>query len=260
MRLRVAVVAVALAAVLAGCAGRPSDNGASAAAAPTTTTPVSSTPAAGGDAAFVLAGPILKFANGTWTKSFHEDDVAFAHYELSLTPGSRRDATAFVSLLVNQKVIEVQTVHLQPGETRKFDPALSLVNQTRILVEVKVGAAYGSANASVLKWPRIHETLALGNATTTLNAWTNDSAGVHAGLSIWTPEDGRVGAVTLALLCLDAKGKPAAQGEQTAALVPGTAADVSADFPPCATGAPYGIQVKVTEGDADLAGRILLGR
>ncbi|MEA3199526.1 MAG: hypothetical protein QOE90_954 [Thermoplasmata archaeon] len=247
---------LALGVLLAGCASRTGENTVSA-SPPASTTPATPTGNAS-DAAFVLAGPTLRFAaNGTETTTFHEDDDARAHYELSLTPGATRDATALAALVVEGKVVDVQTVHLQPGETRKFDEPLSLGNLGTVHVQVKVGAAVGSVNATIVKWPRANEQLALGGGTATLTAWSNDSAGLHATLYVWTPADGSVGQVEVALLCPDAHGKLQALGAQPATLEPGAASASSLDFPACA--APHGLAFHETETSGIHEGRILFG-
>lgn len=250
------VLLLALGVLLAGCAGRTGENTVSASPPPSTTP---TTPAGNdSDAAFVLAGPTLRFAaNGTGTTTFHEDDDARAHYELSLTQGATRDATALAALVVEGKVVDVQTVHLQPGETRKFDAPLSLRGLSAIHVQVKVGAAVGSVNATIVKWPRPNEQLALGGSTATLTAWSNDSAGLHATLYVWTPADGSVGQVEVALLCPDANGKLQALGAQPATLEPGAAPSSALDFPACA--APHGLSFHETETAATNDGRILFG-
>jgi hypothetical protein len=244
--------------LLAGCASHPSQSTAGTSTpTPNANDTVPPTANATGGAAFVLAGPILRFANGTGTTTFHEDDAIVAHYELSLTPTSPRDGTALSALLVNGKVVSIETVNLQPGQTKAFDPAVSLANATKLDVVVKVGAARGEANASVVRWPRLHQAFPLGGANLDLTGWTATADGGHADLSAWTPADGSVTGIKVALLCRGADGKLGPQDEQAATLLAGGAETSSLDFGACAS--PYGLAVTATDADGAHAGRILFG-
>ncbi len=259
MRRRIAFPLLALlVSVLAGCAAGPSQ---SSAGTPPGTTPTSATPASNAtndSAAFLLVGPELRFPNGTASTAFHEDDAIVAHYVISLTPGAPHDATALAAYLVNGKVVDVQTVHLRPGESRPFDAAVSLANQTMLRVQVKVGAAEGDATASIVRWPRVNETFMLGNASVTLTWWAHDAQGVHADLSVWTPPEGSVTALDAALLCPGSEGKLASGGAQPVPMAPGQAAASSLDFPPCTW--PYGLALSASDAGGTHLGRVLFGQ
>jgi predicted component of type VI protein secretion system len=263
--MRVSATLLLLALLLAGCASHTSENvPGNATTTPPGGTPVSTTPTPSanatngtGEAAFVLAGPTLRFPNGTTSTVFHEDDDVVAHYELSLTPNAPSDHTALAALLVNGNVIDVETVHLQPGQTKAFDAPVSLANATRLLVQVNVGAARGETNATIVRWPRLSQTFPLGAASVTMTHEANASDGVHVRLSIWTPADGNVTALRVALLCPDARGHLTAQGDQQAPLTPGVAVDDGLDFAPC--NAPYGLALVATDALGDHAGRVLFG-
>lgn len=270
MRLPVAVLLVAVAAVLAGCAS-PSESGSSSqqGSTPSSSTPASSTPAGStpagstpatptpsGEAAFLLMGPLILDGTGNATQKLHEDERASTHYELSLTPGAGRDATALAALVVNDRVVDVQTVHLQPGETKKFDAPLSLANVTAIKVQVKVGSAVGVANATVAKWPRANEKLTLGSSSATLTQLASDASGVHTTVYLWVPADGSVTSASIALLC-GAPLSATAQAEQNAMLDPGNATAEVMDFPACPSGQAYGLRVSLVDTDGTHVGRIL---
>lgn len=247
------LAALALALVLAGCAGK-SESG--SASANTTSTPPTTSVDGGGstgsDAAFTLAGPSLVGPTPRPEGAFYEDDNVTAHYEVGLRGDYRGSATALVSFLVDNKVVDVTSVTLKSGEVRKYDRPLSLLNRTAVHVLVKMGAAQSSVNATVLKWPRVGETVTLGNATLRLASWTNGTSGVHVEGDA-TPATGL--AIRLHLLCRNGASVTEAGEPQTVTL----AGPFALDFGACAS--PYGIGASADDVDGStVRARILFAR
>jgi hypothetical protein len=253
MRLAAFVALLVSVPALAGCASQPTETQGSPANGSLNDSANETNVSAG--VAFLLQGPILRGADGKERDLFHEDDAVTAHYEIGLTPSARTGATAFASFIVNGKVLDIQSVHLEPGEHRAFDPALDLGNGTAVRVEVKVGAADGKANATVARWPRPGGTLALGNATAKLASWQNETGRIYVELEIETPADGSVGGLHVKLLCLE-KGKPVVKGDQAPDVPPGQDTPVPLDFAACA--APYGLSLSATEAGNPVSGRFLV--
>lgn len=241
MRLRAFLFLTLAALVAAGCAGKPAESGGASSNATTT-------PSTGVPAAFTLSGPVLQGPPDREGNAYYEDDAVSAHYEVGLTGTDSGSSTAILSFLVNGKVMDVQTISVHAGETRKFDRALSLANASTLHVEVKMGAARGEANATIHKWPRVGETLSLGAGSLRLATWTNHTAGVHLEGDASVPEGGRL---SVRLLCLDAKGAPQPSAPQEP--TPGA---FTLNFASCPW--PYGLAVSATDAaGATSAGRIL---
>jgi len=243
MRLRVFFLLTLAALLVAGCSGKPTE---SARPSLTNATP---TPSTGVPASFTLSGPVLQGPKDRDPGVFFEDDAVNAHYEVGLTGTDSGASTALVSFLVNGQVMDVQTIALHAGETRKFDRALSLANATALHVEVKMGAARGEANATIHKWPRVGAPLALGAGSLRLDTWTNHTAGIHLEGEVTIPEGGRL---NVRLLCLDAKNVPQPSAPQE----PTTSGPFTLDFASCPR--PYGLAVSATDAaGATASGRIL---
>ena len=254
MRLAAILACALSASLLAGCASPPSET-----QSPPPSPGNSSTNEGNAtyDAAFLLEGPVLRDAQGRERDAFHEDDAVTAHYVIALTPTARTGATAFASFLVNGKVVDIQSVHLEPGARKAFDPPIDVRNATQVRVEVKVGAADGKANATVAKWPRVGGTLDLGNATVKLSSWQNATDRIHVELEVGTPVDGSVAGLHVKLLCLNDKGAVTIRDDQAPDVAPGPGVAVPMDFPACDE--PYGLALSATEAGEGASGRILFG-
>jgi len=144
MRIPVLVALLALLPALAGCTGRgaePMD--------PEVAPSVSSS------ASFEVASITIRPENDTERGILYEDDGAAVVRYVVRQPASAPRETAFVSYLLNGRIVDVQQITLAPATERAFERRVEdLRGAVAIEVEVRAGSSTGRAEADVARWPR----------------------------------------------------------------------------------------------------------
>lgn len=262
MRFRSPAVLFALlvvAAGLAGCVGRGQESVQTGGDITPTVTP----PA-------IPTGPLAHFVVGTLTirppdgvdRQLREDDgAAIVRYVVS-QPTDAPTETAFVTYIVNGRIVDVQNLKLGPGESKEFErrierPAVG----SDIKVEVRAGASVVQAAASVVAWPRPGEPLALGPLTVRLDYGLMERDGrvlVNVTLDHTGPE-APIKDFRVKMVCQDASG----QLQPTASVRPelptyGNVTGVDVLLDDCAA-TRYALEFKADgEDEVSYYGRILL--
>lgn len=241
----------------AGCAGEDEvESGGDI--VPPTTTPTSAPLPTG---TFQVAQLAILAEDGT-ARALYEDDKALVRYVIAQPAQDNRSGTAFVTLLLNGRIIDVQQLTLKPGEEKTFERLIGDLRDNRTLsVEVRAASAVAQVDASVLAWPRAGEgELVLGPMAIRVPYGLMEQNGrvlVNLSLDHRGPEqpfrDFRV-----KMLCFDAEGKVQETRSVDIAgpsLGNSTGVDVLVDD--CTQGF-YGLEFKARDDAGGLVGRMLL--
>lgn len=151
MRIASLVVLLTLASAFAGCMGGGAES--------TDTTPVV-TPSAH----FQVASLNVTPENDSARSLLYEDDGAAVVRYVVRQPADAPRETAFITYLLDGRIVDVQQVAIEPGEEKSFERRVpDLLHRRAIDVEVRAGSSSQKAHADVLLWPRAgSDTLVLG--------------------------------------------------------------------------------------------------
>lgn len=150
-------------------------------------------------------------------ETLHEDDHARILYVLRHPGAPDEPLTRFVSLLLDGKVVWVENLRLEPGESREFEYDLGVLHgRSAITAEVRISPISEVLESTVLAWPRTAEDIEWEGLTLRVDHWLddaeNDSTIVNMTLAR-PPEAPAFGALRAHILCLDEQGVVHAQGE-----------------------------------------------
>lgn len=251
---------ILLATALAGCAslGDGVKTGGDILPPPTNTTGGNVTTGAH----FQVADLLILAPDGKARQLYEDDPKATVRYVIRQPSEAEATETAFVTYILNGRIVDVHQLKLAPGEEKAYERSVTGLRDNRTLqVEVRAGAASAKAEATVQAWPRAGEDeLVLG------------PLGIRVPYGL-VEQDGRV-LVNLTLdhrgpeqtfrdfrmkgLCLAENGSITSTSTvriQPPTLGNSTGVDVLMDN--CRNGF-YGLEFKATSADGELFGRLLL--
>ncbi|HVM46029.1 MAG TPA: hypothetical protein VM582_08855, partial [Candidatus Thermoplasmatota archaeon] len=128
---------------------------------PTLTTPPA-TPTS--TARFQVTQLVILRPDGTAGELHEDDGGAIVRYTIREADDAPRAETAFVSYLLNGRIVDIQQLKLEPGQERTFERKIGDLRDNRtIRVEVRAASSSMKAEAQVLDWPRAgRDSLTLG--------------------------------------------------------------------------------------------------
>lgn len=252
--MRRALFALLLASLLAGCTrGDPVE------AIGGDVLPTPSTPSL---AAFTLDGPTIRPPDGSDRPLYEDDERAIVRYSVGLPSDAPAAADAFVTFLLDGQIVDTERIRLAPGKSKAYERTLQdLEVGDRHGVEVRTGSATGTAEMTVLAWPRPGEPLELGPLT------------LRIDYGLQYPQDGRVvvnvtiaraagspdlSAFRVKLVCIAEGSLVLGESERAPLPEAGTSSGVDIGLSDCAEGQQrYGLEFKADDDAGTRMGRIL---
>lgn len=261
MHVRALALCVALlaAATLAGCTGRPDET--VQAGGNVEPSPVGNGTATPG-ARFEVAGLEILRADRT-PGPLHEDDHALIRYTIREPADAPKAETAFVTYLLDGRIIDTQQLKLEPGEERTIERTLlDLHALPTISVEVRAASSVQRASSQVLAWPRAGaESLFLGPLEIRADYGLMEKDGrvlVNLTIANGGPEQ-ELRDLRAKMLCELPNGTIRATNSVRIEPPPeGTTTTLDVLLDDCGAHTRYGIELKAHVATGDIAGRLLL--
>lgn len=255
-----ALAAVLLVAALAGCTkpeetARGDEN--------TSTTPPP-TGIAGPAARFQVTSLEILHSDGRPGDLYEDDGTALVRYSVKQPDDASRAETAFVTYLLNGRIIDTQQLKLDPGQNKTFERKLGDVRDNRtIRVEVRAGSSSASVTANVKDWPRAGQgALAFGPLEIRADYGFMEQDGrtlINLTLKNVGPEQ-EIDDFRAKMLCVRTNGTiRSTNSVRLDAPTMGNSTGVDALIDSCGTETHYGLEFKAKgANDTELIGRLLL--
>lgn len=245
------ILALLLAATLAGCAASGANE--SRQSAPTTS-------ATGGNAEFQITDLAIV---GPHPGALHEDDPnATIRYTIQQPTDAPGTQTAFVTFLLNGRILDVAQLKLAPGENKTVERLVTgLRDLPAIQAEVRAAGTTAKAHADILAWPRAAQSaLAIGPLTVRADHGLLETDGrVLVNLTIDHPGPAQeIRDFRVKMLCITTEGAIAAT--KSVDIEPptlGNMTGVDVLLSDCRH-ERYGLEFKAQSDAGDLVGRLLL--
>lgn len=243
-------LALLLAVTLAGCAA--SGESESRQSAPTTS-------ATGGNAHFQIADLAIV---GPRPGTLHEDDPnATIRYTIQQPTDAPGAQTAFVTFLLNGRILDVTQLKLAPGENKTYERLVTgLRDLQTVQAEVRAAGTIAKAHADILAWPRAAQgTLTLGPLTVRADHALLESDGrIHVNLTIDHPGPAQeIRDFRVKMLCITTQGTIAAtKSVDVESPTLGNTTGVDVLVADCRH-ERYGLEFKARSDAGDLMGRLL---
>lgn len=192
--------------------------------------------------------------------TLYEDDEALVRALIRPAPGATQPETAFVTYLVNDRIMSVEQVRLAPGEEKTMTRVVKDLRAIRQLdVEVRVNNASMRAEATIHTWPRA------GSAALTLGALAirsdfgilhQDGRAVVNVTSLHTEPGEDLRDLHLTMLCLTGGIVGSTPSIALDMPAPGGSRGVDAHAHTCPE-TYYGLEFRVTAPEGERMGRLL---
>lgn len=209
----------------------------------------------------VVSLTILPASDPDRATLYEDDGGALVRYTVRQPADAERAETAFVTYLLEGRIMDAQQVKLAPGEERSFERRIApFAGGQTLHVEVRVGGAIARAEAPVLAWPRARlDALLLGPVTIRADYGLLEQDGrVIANLSLALAADApALRDFRVKMLCVDDEGEVDLTPSVRLPLPPpgeAGAQDVSVE---ACRATRYGLEFKMDAPEGELVGRLL---
>lgn len=253
---RILLSALLLATAFAGCA----EPGASESAQQGGPTPTPTL--TGSNARFEVIDLVILGPDGEIGLLHEDDENATIRYIVRQPTDAPGRETAFVTYVLNGRIVDIAQLHLDPGDSKQYERTISDLRAIKTIgVEVRAAGSIAKASADILTWPRAAEgTLTLGPVTIRADYGLMETDGrvlVNLTIDHIGPEQ-KFGDFRVKMLCITPEGEiDATKSVDVAAPTLGNMSGVNVIVDNCAY-AFYGLEFKARGEEGDLVGRMLL--
>lgn len=237
--------------------GNGNANGSGTVATPPTTT-------TNGSRAHFRVSDIAILAPDGKARPLYEDDAnATIRYTVLQPEDAPGPETAFVSFILNGKLVDAAQIRLEPGQERDYERLVEDVREMGTLrVEVRAGSSVMKNQTTIQEWPRAGtDSLRIGPLTVRADYGLLEQDGkVLVNLTLRNDGTEEIDDFRVKMLCADASGEiQTTRSIDTPAPTPGNSTGVDVLVEDCGTGETrYGLEAKGKDSTGQLWGRLLL--